>query len=84
MNDNEAKVVGELLHIGDLRMHTAIPLELLNEVAKRWNAYREMIDFLEKAEYVFNCAILRTPTGKVRSECTELNIARMQFIEESK
>jgi len=84
MNDNEAKVVGELLHIGDLRMHTAIPLVLLDEIAKRWNAYREMIKFLEKAEYAFNCAILRTPTGKVRNECTELNIARMQFIEESK
>lgn len=61
---------------------TTIPL--LNKIAKRWNAYAKLLSFLERSEYVFNCAILSTPTGEVRNECTNLNIERLAFIEESK
>lgn len=63
---------------------TKLNSKLMWEIAKRWNTYAKLIDFLESSEYVFNCAILRTPTGEVRDECTRLNIDRMLFLEESK
>lgn len=89
MNKNEARVEGASLIFGSKQiLRTTQPTDdtvpLLNEIAKRWNAYKKLIDFLERAEYAFNCAILRTPTGKVREECTGLNIERMGFINESK
>ena len=83
MNENEAKVEGNCLVIG--AHHLMIRAgghneELMNELAKRWNAYKKLIEFLGDAEFVFNCAIMRTPTGDVRNKCTELNILRMALI----
>ena len=80
------------LAIGDVCLHVIYPSiretklnrDLMEEIAKRWNEYVKLIKFLEKAEYVFNCAILRTPTGKVRNECTDLNNERFQFLAEAK
>lgn len=88
MNKNEAKAYKWTLTIGDAYFERGAPPvgfteELLDEMAKRWNTYVELLKFLEKAEYIFNCAILRTPTGEVRNKCTDLNIERMAFIEES-
>ena len=87
VNDHQQLVIDkELLTVCTSSGQPTLDLDnkLLDELAKRWNAYREMVKFLEKIENVFNCAILRTPTGEVRNECTDLNIERMQFIVESK
>lgn len=85
MNENEAKIEGNWLVVGDAELVIVLPRdrpdeELLNEIAKRWNVYTQLIEFLGDAEFVFNCAILRTPTGDVRNKCTELNIKRMILI----
>lgn len=87
MNICTAEVKDNCLVIGDV-VHLMIETGghsdvLLAEIAKRWNAYMEMIRFLERAELVFNCAILRTPTGDLRNDCTDRNIERMQFLAEA-
>ena len=51
-------------------------------LTKRWNLYPILIDFLMKAEAIFNHAILSTPTGSVRNGFTVLNIYRIDFIAE--
>lgn len=89
MNINEARVEGNSLTIGNCTLNVKSKYivdrsKLLNELAKRWHAYMEMIKFLERAEFVFNCAILSTPTGDLRNKLTDLNIERMQFLLEAK
>lgn len=53
---------------------------LVEEIAKRWNAYRKLIEFLMGIENVFSLSICATPTGALRNELTERNIERMELI----
>ena len=47
-------------------------------------AFWAVTTFLERAECVFDHAILSTPTGDTRNKFTDLNIERMLLIENSK
>lgn len=56
---------------------------LLQEIAKRWNAYRKLIEFLRHIACVFDLAIAATLTGPHRDKMTECNIERMGLINDA-
>ena len=54
-----------------------------NDEAEVKKGMWSVVTFLERAECVFDAAILATPTGEMRNKFCDLNIERMSLIQHS-
>lgn len=55
-----------------------------DEIVRACNAHDDLLAACEKAQFVYDYAICRTPTGPERNKLTEQNILRMAAIAKAK
>ena len=59
---------------------SSVSKDISKSILECWNSHDDLLAACEKAQFVYDYVICRTPTGPERNKLTERNILRLQAI----